>query len=387
MIRLALAISPLLVFAVSCEKQPTSGNQNAGVVAEAAGWRGYEERRERLRAALMGLAAGDLRNGVLPPVPDDTQNVYGAYVGTLLRLGIHPAASNEELRRLCEAIGTARSRAGQKVQEENFTGQELARVYASLEDSPLLEPATREAIRAVFLRYDFSPLHHSENHHLIFRVMRLLMAERLPDDVFQADRKSGRELAADDSAWLKDFMRFRARRGWGEFDASAYQFLSFNAVLSLHDLSRDPELRRLAGMMANLLLADMAVDMQSGLYAGARGRIYNACATDASPGFPEPPFNDTNEITYLYFGIADPVSDSGRERLLRLKPMNYWERSNESLFSSFRPLPVVAAIASGRQGAGYLNRERKHLHNMADVRPENPLQGSIRKVTRITPDY
>ncbi|MDR1279260.1 MAG: hypothetical protein LBK99_00365 [Opitutaceae bacterium] len=345
----------------------------------------FDMRRDRLVEAAIGLAPGGLRRGATPPPPTSNDNVFGARAVTLLRLGLHAPAANQELRTICAQIGKPRGRSNAVI-DSGFTGIELARAYLALRDSPLLEESTREAIRHVFRTYSFEPNRESrsENHYLVFWVCRFLMTQELPGTFFDVYGKTGAELAREDALRLKQFIRYRARQGWGEFDSNSYLFLSFNLILALHDFSRDEELVRLSGMMANLMLADMAVDTISGLYGGARARVYEPLVLDRAASHGRPAMKDTNDLQYLYFGIADPEPQEGRERLLRLQGTNYWDRGNESLFSTFRPLEIVSRIMLERP-APYESRERKHLHNMEDPLPVRPLSGSIRKQTLYHP--
>ncbi|MBC2594175.1 hypothetical protein H5P28_07860 [Ruficoccus amylovorans] len=348
----------------------------------------YESRRDRLRSTTFGMTAEDYLAGRQPDAPDGSYNVFGSYASTALRLGLQPEAANRTLREICASLGEPRSRNKTVVDDSGFTMMELVRVYNALNGSPLLEPATREAIVDALCRFDFSPKHGSENHLLVFWTARYLIAQHMPDVVFSAYKgKTGAELAREDGERLKRFIRYRARQGWGEFDSGGYMFLSFNAILSLYDFSQDEELKTLAGMMANVMLADMAVDTVFGVYGGARGRVKGQVLDQGRDGERgSPPMYTVNELQYLYFGLVDPEPESGQERLLSFTPMNYWQRSNESLFSSFRPLDIVVRIALDRPEP-YVNKERKHLHNMADVVPLQPLEGSIRKYTWYTPQY
>jgi hypothetical protein len=54
--------------------------------------------------------------------------------------------------------------------------------------------------------------------------------------------------------------------------------------------------------------------------------------------------------------------------------------------STYRPPAIVVDIALNRD-APYENRERKHLHNTADVMPARPVEGSIDTYTYWTPQY
>jgi hypothetical protein len=339
----------------------------------------FKARSAQLLSATLGMK--DLAAGSVPQVPSVATliNPYGAYSAMCLHNGFHLPESNAVIRRIAEWFDHTHPRGRDLRGEVDFPALELARLYVHFKDSDVLEPATKERIRRFFLESDFKSKYDSENHTLVFWAARYLMAKELPDQTFRAYNKTGAQLLIEDGQNLKQFIRFRARRGWGEFDSAGYQFLDFNTLITLYDYSQDAELVSLAGKMCNLLLADVAVDSLNGLYGGARGRIPEAAALDHS----QSPFND---IQYLYFATADPQPQSGQRRLVEFKKLSYWEIMNQSLFSEFRPMDIVKKIATDRP-THYINRERKHLHNMEDTLPKKPLTGSIRKYLWYTPQY
>lgn len=251
--------------------------------------------------------------------------------------------------------------------ECDFTAIKLCRAYHFFSAGAPLEAETLAAIRAFFTTRNFASIYQSENHALLFHTSRHLMAQAYPDDTFSAYGKTGAQLAAADGDWLRRFIRYRAGHGWGEFDSVGYLGPVWECLACLHDFSADTELTRLAGAMMDLLLADMAVDSLHGMYCGAHGRIYPPHALDHAT---EP----SRILHYLYFGgiLTDGMEHHGFVI--------------DALTSSYRPSPVVVDIALNRN-APYENRERKHLHNLADVLPVSSLAGSLRKYTYWTPRY
>ncbi len=342
---------------------------------------GFGARRERLLAGDLGLAGSIV--GKMPQMPTDNPdniiNLYGSYSAMCLRLGFHISESNAVIRRIAEWFEHPHPRGLDLQGEVDFAALELARLYVSQKTTGVLEHSTIEVIESFFLEYDFKSMWDSENHTLVFRASRYLMANQLPDEMFLAYGKTGTQLYAEDGEFLKQFIRFRAKRGWGEFDSANYQMLVFNTLLTLYEHSDDAELKELCTKMANVLLVDMAVDSLNGLYGGARGRVPEDVVLDHAKSV-------LNNIQYLYFDISDPESESGQDRLLGLERLSRWETMNKSLFSSFRPMDIVKKIATERN-TSYMNKERKHLHNMEDTLPINPLDGSIRKYTWYTPQY
>ena len=96
-----------------------------------------------------------------------------------------------------------------------------------------------------------------------------MAAQALPQEYFNAYRATARDLLRGDGEWLKAAIRFRAEQGWGEFDSAVYYRVDMECLLCLYDFAQDVEIKRLAGMMLNLMLADMVVDSLAGMYGGA----------------------------------------------------------------------------------------------------------------------
>jgi hypothetical protein len=251
--------------------------------------------------------------------------------------------------------------------ECDFAAIKLCRASYLFRNSSELEKETRESINNFFLTRDFKSVYGSENHELQFRVSRYLMAQLLPDKMFMAYGKKGELLKVEDAQWLKEFIWFRAKQGWGEFDSSGYYVIDVGTLVTLFDYTEDKELKHLTEMILDLLLADISVDSLNGMYCGAHGRIYPPSALDHSnePTFP---------LQYLYFGMITPeqIAHKGMEI--------------DTLVSGYVPKKILIELALDRSVI-YENLERKHLHNVDDIKPEHPLQGSIRKYTYYTPQY
>lgn len=323
----------------------------------------FEARRERLLEDRAG------RDVIAATIADPTQDVYATRAIANLHLGRFPEAANARIRRTAEWFEHEHPH-GQPIQGEcDFAAKKLCCAYYLLKDTKKLEPATVERIRQFFFTKDFCSMYDSENHHLLFHTSRYLMGLAFPDAEFAAYGKKGRDLAIEDVEWLRNYLRYRARRGWGEFDSQGYISVAFECAASLYDHAPDAELRRLAQMTLDLLLVDMASDSLHGIYGGAhgRGQAGNHAATPAYA------------LQDLYFGNVDRFEGHDAAQIVPAVTL-------EAALSSYRPSEILVDLALDRPHA-YANRERKHLHNPGDVMPQKPLEGSIRKYTWYTPEF
>ncbi|AHF94114.1 hypothetical protein OPIT5_05825 [Opitutaceae bacterium TAV5] len=336
----------------------------------------FAARQARLRAlaAAQAAADADTRINDVPPanIRKLEATLFGANAVVDLINHRNHAAANVALRRTAAWFDLPHPQGKDPRGEADFAALKLCQAWYLLSSdtgtpSPL-ESSTRDAIRQFFLTHDFASLYQSENHVLMFHASRHLMAQAWPDAMFSAYAKTGAQLATEDAAWLSGFIRQRARFGWGEFDSVCYLDAVWEILLCLHDHTRDASLRRITGMMLDVLLAGMAVNSLDGMYCGAHGRIYADHALDHAN---EP----VRILQYLYFGYDPPPVRLSLHDLLLITPASGW-----------RPSPFVLDLAHPRT-TPYENRERKHLHNLADTLPVSPLPGSIRKYSWCTPRY
>lgn len=331
---------------------------------------GFEDRRKQLLQSTAGLNMTDEQ------IRDPNADIYGSRAIANLMLERHIAACNLRLRRTAEWFDHPHPNGRHHKGECDFAAMKLCRATYLFRNTGLLEVETLTAIKRFFLTTEFRSRHFSENHELLFFTSRYLMAKAFWEEIFEGYGKTGAELAREDADWLRHFIRYRARRGWAEFDSVCYFQPDWECLVSLYDYCReapeeiagaDAEIHRLSHQMLDVLLADMAVDSLNGMYCGAHGRIYQPHALDHKNG-------STYPLQYLYFGNVDPETMAGRGALV------------DALASDYQPPELVVDIMLNRPDA-YENRERKHLHNTADVMPEHPVPGSIRKYTYYTPKY
>jgi hypothetical protein len=327
---------------------------------------GYAVRRDWLLQNTAGLEVSEA------DICDVKQDIYGGRAIANLVLDRFEDACNARLQRTAQWFDHPHPNDRHHKGECDFAAMKLCRAYYLFCHTDKLHDETLVAIRRFFLTTEFESRHHSENHEFLFHTSRYLMAKVYRDDLFEAYGKTGADLAAEDAEWLLHFIRYRAKRGWGEFDSSCYFQPDWECLISLYDYCGDAgdvdaELHRLSEQMMQVLLVDMAVDSINGMYGGAHGRIYQPHALDHTTG-------NTYTLQYLYFGNVDRDTIGKKGALI------------DALVSDFRPHELVVDIALNRNGI-YENRERKHLHNCSDVRPIHPVEGSIRKYTYFTPQF
>lgn len=219
--------------------------------------------------------------------------------------------------------------------ESDFTAQKIALALARYRER--LEADTVTAVRRFFTGFDFSSTCSAENQVLRFHAARLVAGREFPEAVFPAfGNRSGAELAGEDAAFLKEFIRSRVRRGREEADSSRCLVSVWQSLLLCFDYARDEELSRLAENMMNLLLAEFFQKSPDGCCGGAQGRIGTAEALDhAAAG--------TYALGYLYGGVGSPG-------LIR-------ECLVDAVLSKFEPLPEVAAIAHWKPAGEAVIRE------------------------------
>ncbi|HEV7300140.1 MAG TPA: hypothetical protein VGN72_12295 [Tepidisphaeraceae bacterium] len=321
------------------------------------------EQHEPRRLLMLEREATPFRDFDAQPIARGS-DVYGTSAIAHLALGRENEQANKTLQWVANWFEHPHPWGLDPQGEPDFAAIKLCTAYHHFAPKGLLTERTLQEVEHFFLNEDFRSKYHSENHHLMFRTARYLMAHAYRGASFQRFDLTSEQVLAEDAEWLRRFLHYRAVAGWGEFDSSAYLQTDLEMLCCLHDFAPDPALRKAAGMMIEWLLADMVVDSIDGMLGGAQGRAYEGYVLDHA-------VTHLYGVQHLYFGLGDP----SRTRA-----------AVELLLSSYRPHPLVVSIALGRD-APYENRERKHLHNLTDVMPAKPIEGSIRKYSYYTARY
>lgn len=247
--------------------------------------------------------------------------------------------------------------------EPDFVANKLIRALYMLENK--LPEETKKFIHAFFTKWNFESKFKSENHMLLFRASRYLYALKCPEREFQQYNRTSADVLEEDRTFLQEFIRFRAQRGWAEFESYGYNPEDFTALLNLYDFG-EPEMSRYAEMSANLLLMDMLADCsKEGYCGGAHGRIYEGSVFDHRK-------SGLYALYQLYFG----------EEIVDISYL-------EPLVSGYRPADYVHDMLNSRP-VSWENREAKHLHSITYETPHKQVPqvpGNINKRTFITPDY
>ena len=187
--------------------------------------------------------------------------------------------------------------------ENDFAANRLCRVLYAPEGR--VEPETYEMVKRFFLNDNFQSKYFSENHMLMFRTARYLAACHFEGETFNQYKKTAEEIRQIDYDYLVDFLQYRARRGWAEFDSMGYGVEDFLSLINLYDCAPDEEIRTLAKMSMDTLILSMITDStENAIYGGAHGRNYNVVVSNMRSGMA---FLNT-----LYFGTSsfDEIPES-----------------------------------------------------------------------------
>lgn len=227
------------------------------------------------------------------------------------------------------------------------------------------------SLKKFFTEKDYRSMYASENHCLMFRAARLLAAQFYNDSYFQNAGMTAKEVYDEDYKYICDFIDFRAKRSWGEFDSLGYTFEIMVILATLHKYTIDAALKTKCAMIMDVILLDMINDSINGLYAGAHGRSYPNAVLDRR--------NCTlASLARFYFDEEISYDDA-------------IENTNICL-SDYVPSPIVKKIAKAKKQP-YTNYERKHLHccsawmDEIDWKELKKVDGSICKATYVCEDY
>ncbi len=204
-----------------------------------------------------------------------------------------------------------------------------------------LTDEVKAALENFYLRRDYSSIYGSENHSLMYHASRLLAAEFYTGRTFEQYGLTAEQVIEEDTKYLDEFIMYRARRAWGEFDSLGYGAEIMLILNTLYMYVRNERLKKKCAMMMDMILLDMIVDTKNGLYGGAHGRIYEHSALNSASG------GLYAYYTY-YFGAEGGLPENVVGQVA-------------PILSDYYPADIVCKVAKNRTFP-YENRERKHLH-------------------------
>jgi photosystem II stability/assembly factor-like uncharacterized protein len=234
-----------------------------------------------------------------------------------------------------------------------------------LYDRMYLPPRIAEAIMNVMT---MNPVYRgdTENHWVMHYAAVLLAAQTWPDtppEEWYTGRTS-REMYDEAKGWLLHWARLTAAIGQGEYDSPNYMFMYVVPMLLLYDFAREPEVRQMAGMMLDLLLADYFAESLKGAWCGGHSRIIGK----------EVELTCANRVSVLHWLYA-----GGIKRPDKIHGWAAW-----AALSSYRPPAVLEAVANERRKP-FVHMERKRVRNV--IRYGEALNPPVWKYDYMTPLY
>ena len=217
----------------------------------------------------------------------------------------------------------------------------------------------------------------TENHWVMFHTAMLLAAQTFPetnpDEWFNWN--TSQQNYSNAAEWLADWSMLTATRGQGEFDSPVYYATFIIPMQILYEFAEDPIIKRRAGMILDLLLADFAADALEGRYCGGHARIYDTQLRWGDG-------TRDNNFFHLYFGGIEP-------------PDEFVPWDVTTIYGSYRcPQPIVDI--AHRRDAPFVHTETKrvrYLMRYADS-PESPareyggmMSPPVFRYNYMTPDY
>ncbi|MBR5601251.1 MAG: hypothetical protein IKW24_01325, partial [Clostridia bacterium] len=311
---------------------------------------------------------------------DPTLDMY-AYAAILrLARGADVALAEQQIKRTADWFELPHPTGRDPRGECDFAALNLLNALYRFYDT--LKADTRASLDRLFLQRNFLSKFGSENHALMGRVIKLLSAQFYKGRYFEQFACTAEMAYADAKAYIEEFLDYRARRAWGEFDSCGYNAEDMVILNTLYMYTEDARLKKLAQMHMDILLLDMIVDSRYGLHGGAHARIYPAVALDSCRGASKEKFYHGAMYGYYcyYFGAEGAYPEP---------PMP----QTATILSDYYPAEIVYRVAKNRTYP-YENRERKHLHQsrgFRDVINRELLQSveglSIDKYTYVCKEY
>jgi len=206
----------------------------------------------------------------------------------------------------------------------------------------------------------------TENHWLMYYTALLLACQEWPE-TSPAEWYTGRttqENYNDAVGWINEWTRITTTIGQGEFDSPHYFNTYMAPSLLLYEFAEDEDLKRQAGMVVDLLMADMTAESLEGRYCGGHSRMYDPTVVRGD-------YDNSTCYFFLNFGGIE-------------LPEEFHSWALAAAYSSYRCPQVIANIAWTEE-LPYVHTEVKRVRNQ--MRYSDLLNSPVYKYTYMTGDY
>ena len=154
----------------------------------------------------------------------------------------------------------------------------------------------------------------SENHRLLFHTDEYLAGQAFPNDVFSSDGNTGAWHKARAHDFIDRWLTEKTKYGFTEWHSDVYYQKTFDALLTVVEWVDDPALAQRTSMLLDLLLFDMALNVQKGNFGATHGRSY---MKDKSKATDEDVFN-LNKLLFDDTSLPyDSTGDAGASLMAR----------------------------------------------------------------------
>lgn len=178
----------------------------------------------------------------------------------------------------------------------------------------------------------------TENHFILFSSNAYLAGQLYPDAYFPAGDHTGQEKMDLYRPRILRWLELRYRTGFSEWLSNVYYEEDLPAVLNLVDFSDDEEIVRKATMVADLILADIALNHFQGTFGSTHGRSYERHKKNGAD-------DSTRGVMKLAYGMNRLSFGSMAAVSLALSPR-------------YRVPGVLFEMAADQERAEILNRQR-----------------------------
>jgi hypothetical protein len=167
---------------------------------------------------------------------------------------------------------------------QDFAMVGLLRLLLRYPQSQLLDATLRQEIGAALLGAKYaehdpgadSCCWHTENHQVQYAASELLVGQLFPDAVFTVSGRTGAWHRQRAAQRLQQWLGWRRRFGFSEWNSSCYYDEDAAALLNVADFAADDRLRREAQAVFERLCLHVAHGSWRGITGGSQGRTYLA---------------------------------------------------------------------------------------------------------------
>lgn len=177
----------------------------------------------------------------------------------------------------------------------------------------------------------------TENHQIAYHAAELLAGQRWKTDTFEGTTMTGAAHAAHAEHMAYQWMTWKGRFGFSEWQSNTYLQINMMALLNIADFAENATLATMATMLLDTICFEFACNWFGDTYATTHGRCYGN--TKVAPAGTQPAREDIADVAWMALGLGGYDPDESPSRVGACFAT-----------STYAPPPIMEHVAGDARG-------------------------------------